>query len=88
MSKFNTDTNKSDHSEEIEELRRRAATIKERMRLLPNHMQEQATHDHLEFEAAAAILEVHDMTGLSLDEWAPRGWIEMLIGHPITENHV
>ena len=40
-------------------------------------------------EAAAALLEVHDSTGISLDNWnGPREFVEDLIGTPITENHV
>ena len=36
---------------------------------------------------AADLLEIHDDTGISLDEWpAARLLVESLIGHPITEN--
>ncbi len=37
--------------------------------------------------AAAAILEVHDTTGLSLDNWWDvRDWVETLINGSIEEN--
>lgn len=39
-------------------------------------------------EVAADLLEMHDATGISLDDWpAARSLVENLIGHPITENH-
>lgn len=38
---------------------------------------------------AADLLELHDNTGISLDNWASaREYVEILIGHPIKENGV
>lgn len=38
---------------------------------------------------AAALLECHDLTGISLDNWrGPREFVEDMIGHRITENGV
>lgn len=40
-------------------------------------------------DLAADLLEMHDATGISLDNWpAARTFVEHLIGRPITENHV
>ena len=36
---------------------------------------------------ASDLLEMHDATGISLDNWpSARGLVEKLIGHSITEN--
>lgn len=43
----------------------------------------------LVYGTAADLLELHDSTGISLDNWThARGLIEYLIGHPITPNGV
>ncbi len=52
-----------------------------------------AGRDYVRIDAldrlAADLLEIHDATGISLDDWpAAREFVEALIGHPITENHV
>jgi hypothetical protein len=40
-------------------------------------------------EAAAALLETHDTSGISLDEWkGPRELVEFFIGESFLENHV
>jgi hypothetical protein len=65
---------KTDHSETIKKLRDEAAV------LLPNNAA-------WELLAAADILEVHDATGLSLDNWrSVRNWIEGLTQQSIQEN--
>lgn len=77
MSAYNDDRRTSDHSDEIDRLRHIAADpgVDEAVQI--------------QHEAAAALLEVHDQTGLSLDNWkGPREFVEMLLGGSITENHV
>lgn len=42
----------------------------------------------INLRAAAALLEVHDATGISLDAWPPvREFVEAMVGHEITPNH-
>lgn len=82
----------TDHSQEIAALR-----VQSR-RLMRKHPAESATLEqaiaNAAFETAAALLEVHDDTGISLDEWiGPRQLVERCleaVGHPDTflENHV
>lgn len=75
---------RTDHSEDIARLRRSAtkwafkAGQTESRDLMLQALAQQA---------AAALLEVHDATGISLDNWVgPRGLVEFLIEHPIQEN--
>lgn len=71
----------TDHSKDIADLRRRAAAFRG-----PRNVQ--TTHSN-DLECAAALLECHDETGISLDEWdGPRQFVEQYIGHPIQENGV
>lgn len=76
-----------DHSADITALR---STAKQ-LRAL--HTSEELTHliavKSAMYETAAALLEVHDATGISLDHWkGPRDLVELLIEHPIEENGV
>lgn len=65
---------RSDHSKEIAQLRRQAGAATE-------------SQDALVFAVAAELLQAHDQTGISLDDWlAPRLLVERLIGGPIIEN--
>jgi hypothetical protein len=65
-----------DHSEEIARLRQQAGLSSERQQALV-------------CAVAAELLQAHDETGISLDEWlAPRMLVELLIGHSIIENEV
>jgi hypothetical protein len=67
---------KSDHAEEIARLRERAGLSDERQQALV-------------YAVAAELLQAHDETGISLDDWlAPRLLVELLIGGPIIENEV
>ena len=44
--------------------------------------------DAVEIQVAADLLELHDWTSLSLDDWhTARTWVESLMGHPLEENH-
>jgi hypothetical protein len=67
---------RTDHSEEIVAARARADranSILERTEIL----------------AACALLECHDATGISLDDWLPvREFVESTLGFVILENHV
>ncbi len=70
---------RTDHSEDIVCLRADA----ESERLLAGG----SAFVALALDTAAELLEVHDDTGISLDNWtAPRAFVELLIKHPITEN--
>lgn len=65
----------TDHSRDIKNLRLRSKyetnTITERLTL----------------EVAADLLEIHDTTGISLDNWpSARGLVEHLTSHKIQEN--
>lgn len=43
--------------------------------------------DRIDMGLAADLLELHDMTGISLDAWRlARSFVERHIGHTITEN--
>ena len=43
--------------------------------------------ERLAFETAADLLELHDSTGISLDNWeSARGLIEHLLNHSISDN--
>ncbi|HEX6514482.1 MAG TPA: hypothetical protein VF049_02840 [Nocardioidaceae bacterium] len=65
---------RSDHSEEIARLRTQAGSAT-------------GAQDALVFAVAAELLQAHDETGISLDDWmAPRPLVERLIGGPIIEN--
>lgn len=68
-------SDRTDHSTDITALRDRAATY------------EEGSFVRLTVETAADLLELHDETGISLDNWvAARGLVENLIRHEITEN--
>lgn len=65
----------TDHGAEVMRLRQRAKN-KER-------------YDHLVYLLAADLLEAHDESGISLDNWpAARNLVELLIGDEITESNV
>lgn len=71
----------TDHGKDITRLRERAAWCRERFGSL--------TQRAVTYELAADLLEIHDQTGLSLDNWASaRAFVEHRIGHEITENGV
>lgn len=73
----------TDHSKDIATLRDMAALP------LPLSTLASIRLTSLALGTAAALLEVHDATGLSLDEWQPvREFVETLMGHPLDENHV
>lgn len=66
----------TDHAGEIAWLRLEGITTGERLRSLA-------------FMTAAELLQGHDETGISLDNWdAPRALVEHLLGHAILENGV
>lgn len=70
----------TDHSVEIAELRYQAACMRERD-LEPGYNRARYIEA---LEAAAALLEVHDDTGIVLDNWWPvRQFIEGLIGKKV-----
>lgn len=79
------DNVRTDHSEQIKNLRQTGEVIAR-----SEGGDTGALHERvLMFEAAAALLEVHDTTGISLDNWkGPREFVEMMLGEPIQENHV
>lgn len=65
----------TDHTEEIANLRRRAVR-KER-------------YDELVYLVAAELLEAHDESGITLDNWkAARDLVELLIGSEIIESGI
>lgn len=64
----------TDHSGEIAWLRLQGVTEPDRLRALA-------------YLVAADLLQGHDETGLSLDEWeAPRELVELMLGHPVLDN--
>lgn len=66
---------KTDHSQDIKNLR--------------DEVHIAAPTKKLVLQVAADLLEMHDRQSLSLDNWdSARRMIELLIEHPITENHV
>lgn len=66
----------TDHSGEIAWLRLQAVTASSR-------------EDELPYLVAAELLQCHDETGCSLDQWEPcRAFVELLLGHAILENYV
>lgn len=66
----------TDHSGEIAWLRLQAVTAHDRK-------------DELALLVAAELLQSHDETGCSLDQWAPcRAFVELMLGHEILENYV
>lgn len=66
----------TDHREEIIHLRAVARTSSDKL-------------IEVIFETAAELLQSHDETGISLDEWeAPRTMVELLLGEPILRNNV
>lgn len=67
---------RTDHSTDITNLRARAETAS-------------GSLNRLALAAAADLLELHDCTGISLDNWpSARALVETLTEHPITENGV
>lgn len=72
----------TDHSVEISLLRRRAAAYR--------HSTDR--HERVESliaECAAALLQCHDETGISLDDWpGPRELVEYAIESRLLENHI
>lgn len=79
----------TNHVEEIDQLRARAAELRT---LRPNPRPPQDAVVVLEvcaLETAAALLEVHDASGISLDDWVgPRQLIDFFIGPRFLENGV
>lgn len=71
--------------QQVRILRERA---QKRAEMEEEHMN-RAEHDRtavIVLEAAAAIIEVHNVTGISLDDWQPvRDFVEMVIGEDIVE---
>ena len=66
----------TDHSGEIAWLRLQA-------------VQAHDPRDELSYLVAAELLQSHDETGCSLDNWELcRAFVELLLGHEILENHV
>ena len=66
----------TDHSGEIAWLRLQAVEADDRQ-------------DELMYLVAAELLQSHDETGCSLDNWEPcRAFVELLLGHGILENYV
>jgi len=64
---------KSDHSAEIAQLR--------------DHVGEGTRFEALTWAVAADLLQAHDETGISLDDWlSARLLVELLIGQPILKN--
>lgn len=73
---------KTDHSEKIAKLRAGADRARTRKTI-------EAKQAAINLDCAAALLEVHDATGISLDNWPPvRAFVEYLISEPIQENGV
>lgn len=65
----------TDHSQEIARLRSRAKTKEH--------------YDKLVYELAADLLETHDASGISLDDWTvARALVELLIGDSIIESGI
>lgn len=75
----------TNHSEQITDLRNTAMSLER-----GDHKDSPDIKKRIiMFNAAAALLEVHDDTGISLDNWkGPREFVEMMLGEPIQENHV
>lgn len=74
----------TDHRTEIEALRGLADNMA--VGSDPSHTDELLKV--LTLRVAADLLEIHDATGISLDNWpAARQLVEVLIGHEIQENH-
>lgn len=68
-------TVKTDHSKDIEVLRTRT--------------RHETDVSWIVRRTAADLLEMHDNQSLSLDQWTfARKLVELLINHPIEENHV
>ena len=66
----------TDHSEEIAELRAMAAEAEER-------------ESFVMINLAADLLEAHDQTGISLDDWPyARQFVEQILTEPILPNGV
>ena len=83
----------TDHAVFIAAMRREAAMLRvmEGQRLLGAE-QDRLRKDAEFMECAAALLEVHDSTGISLDDWrGPRELVETalrIVGGTFTENGV
>lgn len=66
----------SDHSAEIEAMRAKAAEIRAQESENPDPLEPEGLQV-LVLECASALLEVHDDTGISLDDWkGPRELVE------------
>lgn len=75
LDKPNASGGTTDHSQEIARLRVRSR-VKEQ-------------YDRLVYQVAADLLEMHDSSGCSLDNWpAARALVELLIGDEIVESGV
>ena len=93
---------RTDHSRDIELLRLRANVLTTDIeQLIDAHgdstepmtdtekamLRDNARSGALAYELAADLLELHDDTGISLDNWeSARMFVETRIGHEITEN--
>jgi len=67
---------KTDHSADIAHLRDRSSELAAPWAESANRL-----------DLAADLLEMHDATGISLDAWpTARRFVEVTLGHPITEN--
>lgn len=74
---------RTDHAGDIEKLREVAAIKVSPMSSKAMLLQQKT------YAVAADLLEMHDATGVSLDNWeSAKDLIELLIGHPITKNGV
>jgi hypothetical protein len=84
----------TDHSLEIAQSRKLA---EETINLAKRHLREGGTHPEHQRQldqardllAACDLLECHDATGISLDEWGEvRGFVQRHMGFTILENNV
>lgn len=75
LDKPNASGGTTDHSEEVARLRERS--------------KRKEYYDKLVYLTAADLLESHDESGISLDNWLPaRALVELLIGERIVESGV
>ena len=76
----------SDHTKGVTLLRERAERTRQAIRIRPSVTMSAAAYAELS-DLLADLLEIHDATGISLDNWlAARSAVERAIGHRITEN--
>lgn len=80
------DMHYTDHTAEVAHLRLRAAIYRKTITGDLTNLEKTIV---FAMETAADLLEIHDDTGLSLDNWeAARGLVEHLLGEPILPNCV